>query len=69
MLPSESFVEGTMRAHALHLPHFHGVHFHLPRLDFAWPKAGMGFEIVMDLTLILVGAFLGMQFFVPGVLD
>lgn len=56
-----------MRAHALHLPHFHGHHLAWPSLP--WAKARRGLEIMEDLGLILVGALLAYLFFVPGVLD
>jgi|GEM_PF-7083254 len=57
-----------MRVQAFHLPHFHGVHLHPHQLNLPWPKNGSGFEIAMDLGLVLLGTLLALWLFVPGVL-
>lgn len=55
-----------MGAHVLHLPHFHHSHH---RLVLPWPKGRLGFDLALDFLLLLLGALLGMRFFVPGVLE
>jgi len=67
MFPVLAFVEETMKAHALHLPHFHGFHLRLPRLAFSWSKMEGVFEVFLELALILLGVVLALWLFTPGV--